>query len=1014
MDDLDHSMHIADYDWVSFYEECEECSLLQPSLACPDNSSLSDSEDSENHSSVFNTGRQKPQQSPAYDGACGEGEGCSVEDKSCSGSTQPSVQFNQRNTGAQQTDLTRKAEEDSEDWSHSGEVVTVESSDETSTELQKGDGDVPQESDTSNLESKQETDPSSCKQTDENMQKSCITDGAVSEDVGPAGVRAERERWFVTVNDSPARQRICGASVKKKRRPKKTCKDKHMFKPGGEICFNQDINTDKNEPEGERDKGQDSGVNLSAEIQLESFQTGFIPELCVRTLSFLEQENMLQEQVMSHSLTENASEPTTDAHKAGPKNNISTLKDTPLSGSVESDEFEDGVEFLSTHSYDSESYLSASESVEGHLYMERQPNLTETDNVENTQDRGMHFSDSTPLCNVAAISCHESTGDQTHVEPTQNFPSANNRANKMPDDNSTCNDDTPSPALSMPSDTPEHQAPTGFNLSASGCSIGDQPGSSPLPAPEFTVTPCSVTDSPETYAEAVGNTRPVYAISAFWDEMEKLTINDILQLRMGRSTPPRETYDTQETVSPNGNAADAPTHNSSVVDSVDYNMSDSGVMDTSDAADSDYFTQLDESKPDRSSCDFSTSDFEEEYWQYISASRNPSPDLPGKSQQTDSDFLDEEGSIISEGKDTPVPLEDFEGHYSEDQDSDTFSSCDFAWPRQITKSKSMHNVHALITNNPVESLSLQSFQSSHQSVDENMLLKMSDSLEIVTPAPILSYRDILDEQYQISFPEVVEHFFTENNANYDAMSVAVYDLDDISVDPVYKYTTDNSLPFASFCEAQCAEQKPIPIFTCSHPTVRELTFPKPDYVVLAANCVEEDDISPIRVVSHSLIQDFDLNTSAADKIGSHSWKSLLSIRKIRFHDKGSIWCRRSGAWVFPAEDEKKSVNRVDPLITVLGERRFSSAPSQLFRELTAQQSVLEALQTSTNRQGIFSTIKQSDMCLVCIAFASWVLKSSDPEATDTWKAALLANVSALSAIQYLRQYVKKKPPQDDA
>uniref|UniRef100_A0A3B4UUK4 Uncharacterized protein n=2 Tax=Seriola dumerili TaxID=41447 RepID=A0A3B4UUK4_SERDU len=53
------------------------------------------------------------------------------------------------------------------------------------------------------------------------------------------------------------------------------------------------------------------------------------------------------------------------------------------------------------------------------------------------------------------------------------------------------------------------------------------------------------------------------------------------------------------------------------------------------------------------------------------------------------------------------------------------------------------------------------------------------------------------------------------------------------------------------------------------------------------------------------------------------------------------------------------------------------------------------------------------MCLVCIAFASWVLRSSDPESADAWKAALLANVSALSAIQYLRHYVKKKtPPQD--
>uniref|UniRef100_A0A3Q3WRZ0 Uncharacterized protein n=1 Tax=Mola mola TaxID=94237 RepID=A0A3Q3WRZ0_MOLML len=47
------------------------------------------------------------------------------------------------------------------------------------------------------------------------------------------------------------------------------------------------------------------------------------------------------------------------------------------------------------------------------------------------------------------------------------------------------------------------------------------------------------------------------------------------------------------------------------------------------------------------------------------------------------------------------------------------------------------------------------------------------------------------------------------------------------------------------------------------------------------------------------------------------------------------------------------------------------------------------------------------MCLVCIAFASWVLKTANPQVEDAWKAVLLANVSALSAIGYLRKYVKE-------
>ncbi|KAK1900764.1 PGC-1 and ERR-induced regulator in muscle protein 1 [Dissostichus eleginoides] len=132
------------------------------------------------------------------------------------------------------------------------------------------------------------------------------------------------------------------------------------------------------------------------------------------------------------------------------------------------------------------------------------------------------------------------------------------------------------------------------------------------------------------------------------------------------------------------------------------------------------------------------------------------------------------------------------------------------------------------------------------------------------------------------------------------------------------------------------------------------------------------------------------------------------MRKIRFPDKGSIWCSRSGATVFPEEVEKITTKSADPPLTVLTARRGSS-PFLLFSELALQKRVLDALQ-ATRQEGIFSSLKQSDMCMVCIAFASWVLKSSDPESADAWKAALLANVSALSAIQYLRQYVKRRNP----
>lgn len=1011
MDDLDHSIHIAEYDWTSFCEESEECSLLQPSLACPDNSS-----DSEDSSSIFNAGRQEPQQRPAANKDAPESNatGCSTEEESCTGCIELSVQLNHSDRGGQQDDVTTKEEEESVtqmkyeiclDGGNTAEHITEVTNDNITNTLQPEVIDVhasvQTESDTCDFQPIPEPDPdvNNLNVTEPLTAERAV---AVGEDVSSVSIRAEKERWFVTVNDSPARHRSRVASVKKKRRQKKPYKDNHMCSAGQEDTlgygFESEVNRDKNESEGERDtefitqSHQNSGGHLSAEINPESFEREHMSSLTSG-----------EEVNVSHPPKENTVEPTIDINKYEICSLAETFtpKDLSKLESLESDEFEDSVEFFSLPSNDSECYLSAAESIEEPLLLIKDQHMENQQmhcNADSTQGREMHSCDATLSSNVAATNCEGYESNRAYVEPTLTFPSAGQRADKMPDNNSVGENDTHSTAPQMHSDTPgpqKHELPTEANLPASGCSLGDQLGSPPpLPVPDLTVTPCSVADGPETHAKAEGHARPVYAISAFWDEMEKLTINDILQLRMARSTPHREA---QETVRPN---VDAPTH-SSPLDTEEYHSSDVGLMDTSDTADSDYCTQPDESKLDRSSCDFSTSDFEEDYWQFISASRNSSPDPCSKTQRsqrtTDSLFSahDEDGSTNSEGKETPVPLEDFDGESSE-----------FEWPRKMTKSKSVRNVQALNT----EDLSLQAllgsdedrlFLSSCQSLEENMVLDLNESLGTLIPEPILSYTDVLDEHYRISFPEVVEYFFMQDKVKNDSSCVTVYDPEDLSVAPVYDFTLcsfGDEMSFSSFHDSWRSEGKPIPIFSCSHPTVRELTFPQPDYVFLSADSLEKDDFSPIRVVSHSLIQSSDYGI-----VGPRSWKSLLSIRKIRFHDKGSIWCRGSGAWVFPVEAEKRG----DPQIPVLSEGRVSSAQSQLFRELAVQQRILDTVQAG-KREGIFSTLKQADMCLVCIAFASWVLTSSDPKAADAWKAALLANVSALSAIQYLRQYVKKK------
>ncbi|XP_043919027.1 PGC-1 and ERR-induced regulator in muscle protein 1 [Protopterus annectens] len=51
---------------------------------------------------------------------------------------------------------------------------------------------------------------------------------------------------------------------------------------------------------------------------------------------------------------------------------------------------------------------------------------------------------------------------------------------------------------------------------------------------------------------------------------------------------------------------------------------------------------------------------------------------------------------------------------------------------------------------------------------------------------------------------------------------------------------------------------------------------------------------------------------------------------------------------------------------------------------------------------------QTDMCLACIALASWATKSANLQSKDTWKTALLANIGAVSAIRYFRRHIKEE------
>ncbi|XP_069597904.1 PGC-1 and ERR-induced regulator in muscle protein 1 [Ranitomeya imitator] len=63
----------------------------------------------------------------------------------------------------------------------------------------------------------------------------------------------------------------------------------------------------------------------------------------------------------------------------------------------------------------------------------------------------------------------------------------------------------------------------------------------------------------------------------------------------------------------------------------------------------------------------------------------------------------------------------------------------------------------------------------------------------------------------------------------------------------------------------------------------------------------------------------------------------------------------------------------------------------------------ESEKSSSGSIAPYLSPSRSDACLVFLAFASWAVKSSDLQSSDGWKTALLANIGAVSAIQYLRR-----------
>ncbi|KAL6482924.1 hypothetical protein MHYP_G00077960 [Metynnis hypsauchen] len=522
-------------------------------------------------------------------------------------------------------------------------------------------------------------------------------------------------------------------------------------------------------------------------------------------------------------------------------------------------------------------------------------------------------------------------------------------------------------------------------------------------------------------------THPVYAMSSFWNEMEKLTINDILRLRLVSQ-------------------AQHP--------SVLLQPEDSGIADISDAADSGYFTHFDDSKPDRSSGDMSfISDFDEELSQL----------------QTQEAVKLDEGSQESPNSGDAMWESDADpsGTGTEMEDVFMLSSETALQPplyrdnaqqcfRKMCKNISVQNLQALeaepfrkiLRNASLLSLhSVHSTHSIHTEVEDDYVDPF-DQVDASSPV-CLSDEEEEMESAGITFSEIIQYLFGGEEpeccaSTADNTAVSYLDGTGTSVPETYDHFfsefEDGSLFYPLVDNTSSSKEELVPIFSCSRSVNTNLQFPEVyDYFFSDDSHSDEDeehDQTVIQVFTrHDYIAAKSHNAVAASDTyekpspeTDNSWNFLrnnpLSFRKVRRSDFTAPPENYSSWALTPVKNRRRSFQRGIQPINAMGpdEMPFPdplllNLENRIFGQLANQQKICSEMQTAVADPRVdapLMPLKQADMCLVCIAFASWVLKSANPQGADMWKAALLANISALSAIRYLRRWTRdeaaKKAP----
>ncbi|XP_028826275.1 uncharacterized protein perm1b isoform X1 [Denticeps clupeoides] len=863
MDDLDHSVHIAEKDWDCFCEDSEECALLQPELAQLDESGLSDNEST------------KDVDQPNVEEARNEGGLTSISELLNVTSSEIDVEKKSSRVDQQTPDLSGQEKDSGEHHNESSATIPT-----------KKDYDCYNLAANNNLKHKE-------------SQKKEILDGIEAAghptDVTVLPIK-EKERWFVTVNDSPVRLRAKPlTSASKKRRKKKMSKGSRQWAAGLEQQMLISKAGSEAESCGEHKIREHPNPNSSLKELQRNLQTETpqVNQFVLPSQQHVQNRHDDDDDDDDGQSSPTAENPNTPEVYDTQKNTIQIQlqMDTSLSDSVKSQST-----IASTHT----DYTT-------HLHNTASNDLTTRSQLATTipNKQNKNFPEEIPNSNIVLL---------TEKKLFVDF-------------------------------RPEDQSP---------------------------LTPEEANEIETSLAQREGPTRPVYAISSFWDEMEKLTIDDILHLR-NRPVLEEDIYPSLVLWSCDSSDPDP---------AVACCLQESILPDVLDN-DSDYFTHVDDSKQ-RSSCEISTfSDFDEEFLQMINTSANPSPDpeeIPKVAYTEDSRIQTEISKQLRSDNMALFLSSDAESS------SSTLSPCGSLQSLPTFEEIPFHNF-------------------GQEEEESNLLFKSyplvmanSDLLGCV-PSSVVSTGEFLDNSLPPVFENSTSDMFLSKRSSSDLSLVYSDNLTVVEGYDSFFCDFDDGNMF--FPLQHGTKDSTVPIFSCSRSMMADQIFPGVDVILQHE---DQEKLAPVRVSSH--------HECYTQRRG---WKSLLSFRQMGFVRKGNSWCEKARSWVLPvmtgSSDRSLKTQQFYTSslqqIVHMGNSILTGFVSQA-RRLSGQEET-SALRSNT----LLFSLKQSDMCLVCIAMASWVLKSTKPQSADSWKAALLANLSAISSIQYLRHYMRKRGVEDE-